>query len=89
MLNPKVALFFLAFLPQFVDASDQYVAFQLAGLGILFDMAGTSVNLLIAAIAGFAGERLKQKMQSTGWLNYISGGVMIALGLRLAIVRDK
>ena len=89
MLNPKVALFFVAFLPQFVDPIGENVALHLAGLGIAFDIAGTAVNLLIAYLASYAGERMKQKMRSSVWLHRFSGLVMILLGLRLALERKK
>ena len=89
ILNPKVALFFVAFLPQFVDPASDNVALQLAGLGILFDILGTAVNLLIAYAASYAGGRMKQKMRSSGFFNKFTGLIMIALGLRLAVVSKK
>ncbi|MBL7960178.1 LysE family translocator, partial [bacterium] len=89
ILNPKVALFFVAFLPQFVDPASDNVALQLAGLGIMFDILGTAVNLLIAYAASYAGERMKQKMRSSGFLNKFTGLIMIFLGLRLAVVNKK
>ena len=89
ILNPKVALFFVAFLPQFVDPASDNVTLQLAGLGIMFDILGTAVNLLIAYAASYAGERMKQKMRSSGFLNKFTGLIMIFLGLRLAVVNKK
>ena len=89
LLNPKVALFFVAFLPQFVDPASNTVALQLAGLGILFDISGTAVNVLVAYTASYAGDKLKQKMRSSGLLNKCTALIMIALGLRLALERKK
>lgn len=89
MLNPKVALFFVAFLPQFVDTSSESVAFQLAGLGLLFDIAGTAINIVIAYAASYAGERMKTKMRSSVMLHRFSALIMILLGLRLAMERKK
>lgn len=89
MLNPKVALFFVAFLPQFVDTSSENVAFQLAGLGLLFDIAGTAINIMIAYAASYAGERMKTKMRSSVMLHRFSALIMILLGLRLAMERKK
>ena len=89
MLNPKVALFFVAFLPQFVDTSSESVAFQLAGLGLLFDIAGTAINIVIAYAASYAGERMKTKMRSSVTLHRFSALIMILLGLRLAMERKK
>lgn len=89
MLNPKVALFFVAFLPQFVDTASENVAFQLAVLGILFDITGTAINIVIAYAASYAGMKMKEKMRSSGLLNKFTGLIMILLGLRLAMERKK
>lgn len=55
LLNPKTALFFLAFLPQFVDPSRGAVPFQIASLGLLFTLMGLTSDGLYALVAGTAG----------------------------------
>jgi threonine/homoserine/homoserine lactone efflux protein len=76
ILNPKVALFFLAFLPQFLDKSGSAFR-QTVSLGLLFDASGTAVNLIVAMAAGTAGALIPSKFR------YVTGGVFVALGLRL------
>ncbi len=59
ILNPKVALFFLAFLPQFVDPAAPVPALQILCLGLWFDFVGTLVNILVALVAAGAADRLR------------------------------
>ena len=82
VLNPKVALFFLAFLPQFVDASRGNPALQVVGLGLLFDTTGTLVNLAVAIGSSRAAARLRAP---SVWLQRATGGIFVALGVRLAL----
>ncbi|MDB4891361.1 MAG: Lysine exporter protein [Gemmatimonadetes bacterium] len=81
VLNPKVALFFLAFLPQFVDASRGNPALQVVALGLIFDFTGTMVNLAVAVGSSRAAARLRRQ---SGWLQRVTGVIFVALGLRLA-----
>ena len=83
-LNPKVALFFLAFLPQFVDASapNKPLAFLL--LGVLFDVNGTIWNLVVAAFAARLGRAFRSSAISV-WINRTLGGLFVYLGVRLAL----
>lgn len=85
VLNPKVALFFLAFLPQFVDPARGSAAAQIVVLGLLFDTSGTIVNLLVAAGAGGAAGRLRRADGPRRWMERVCGAVFIALGVRLAL----
>src|SRR6266568_2241209 len=59
VLNPKVALFFLAFLPQFVDPQRGPVFWQVIFLGLMFDTSGTLVNTTVALLSGSVGNRLR------------------------------
>jgi len=87
VLNPKVALFFLAFLPHFVDpaAPNQALAFLL--LGAIFNLNGTLWNLFVAWSSARMGERLMRRSALYTWFNRCVGGLFIALGVRLAFSR--
>ena len=84
VLNPKVALFFLAFLPQFTDAARGPLPLQFVLLGLVFVANGTIVCLGYALAASWLGNWLKNRYGFSTWLNRAMGGLFIALGLRLA-----
>ncbi|MEA2887437.1 MAG: hypothetical protein QOD11_1797 [Bradyrhizobium sp.] len=89
MLNPKVALFFLAFLPQFVavDAPGKALAFIV--LGFIFIFNGTMWCLGVAAFAAKAAGRLRRSSRAVLWINRALGGVFIALGIRVAMTQSR
>ena len=84
MLNPKVAIFFLAFLPQFIDASRGSVALQIVVLGLIFNIGGTLVNLAVAYAGGTLGELLRRNQSIARWQRRFTGLIFVGLGLRLA-----
>jgi threonine/homoserine/homoserine lactone efflux protein len=84
LLNPKTALFFLAFLPQFVDPSRGEVVFQIAFLGLLFALMGLASDGLYALAAGTAGRWVKRNSHFLRWDRYVTGGVFIGLGVTAA-----
>ena len=89
ILNPKVALFFLAFLPQFVNIKAGNVPLQLTLLGVWFNFSGTVVNILVAVTLGKMGNWLLNYPAFWKWQSKFTGGVLCALGLRLALASRK
>jgi threonine/homoserine/homoserine lactone efflux protein len=85
MLNPKVALFFLAFLPQFTDPARGPVPLQIALLGLIFIGNGTIVCIAYALAASWMGEWLKTRYDVATWLDRTMGGLFVGLGIRLAL----
>jgi threonine/homoserine/homoserine lactone efflux protein len=81
LLNPKTALFFLAFLPQFVEPSRGAVAFQIAFLGLLFTLMGLTSDSLYALAAATVGRWVKRNGHYLRWERYIIGSVFIGLGV--------
>lgn len=84
-LNPKVALFFLAFLPQFVDPRRGSVGGQMLVLGAMFVTIGLCSDSLYAFIAGGAGDWLKRQPAFASLQRYVAGTVFIGLGLAAAL----
>jgi threonine/homoserine/homoserine lactone efflux protein len=82
--NPKIILFFLAFLPQFVDPASANPTRDLVFLGVLYAALGLPVKVGVAIAAGTLSERVLRKPAALAWVNRVSGGVLVALGLRLA-----
>ena len=89
VLNPKVALFFLAFLPQFVDPERGPVALQIVTLGLLFNTSGTLVNILVAVLASGAGSWSRRRFGESPLLRRVTGVLFIGLGVRLALLERR
>ena len=85
VLNPKVALFFLAFLPQFADPARGNITLQVLTFGALFIVLGTMVNLLYAWAGGSLSATLRRDVRWQRRLNRISGTILFALGGRLLL----
>jgi len=89
VLNPKVALFFLAFLPQFVDITAGPPIPQIVFLGLLFNVQGTLVNLGVALLASRTTVWLRGSEQRISVLRRLTGAVFVALGARLAMASNR
>jgi threonine/homoserine/homoserine lactone efflux protein len=85
ILNPKVTLFFLAFLPQFVDAQAGNVGMQMALLGVVFMLVTIAVFGAVAIFAAMVGDWVRRKPAIGERLNVFAGLTFIALGIRVAI----
>ena len=85
VLNPKTALFFLAFLPQFVRPENGSVMLQLTVLGIVFVLLGLVSTAVFAVCAGVLGNFLRRNPTVLKWQGKVVGGIYCALGVRLAL----
>jgi RhtB (resistance to homoserine/threonine) family protein len=87
VLNPKVALFFLAFLPQFIDPASNMKVFAFLMLGLTFVTTGTIWCLILAWFASAFSERLRTNETIGQWLNRAAGALFVFLGARLATTK--
>jgi threonine/homoserine/homoserine lactone efflux protein len=85
LLNPKVILFILAFLPQFVDPTRPILP-QFLTLGLVFSLGGLLVNGAVGLFAGSIGQRVARSASLARWLSRISATIFGALALRLALM---
>jgi len=87
ILNPKTALFFLAFLPQFADVEAGPLAPQILVLGMIVTLSGLPCDATVAALSGRAGRILSASPRIQRILNWVSGSVLIGLGAFVAFSR--
>jgi threonine/homoserine/homoserine lactone efflux protein len=85
VLNPKTALFFLAFLPQFVDPDAVHPALQIAFLGVLFALLGLVTDSIWAIAADTAGGVLRRSRRFVKTQRYVTGTVYVGLGVATAL----
>jgi threonine/homoserine/homoserine lactone efflux protein len=88
ILNPKVAFFFLAFLPQFISPRGS-AFWQTVRLGLIFDLSGTMVKVIVALAASSVGDVLRNRLGGAPVFRWLTGSVFIGLGLRLGIASDR
>lgn len=87
VLNPKTALFFLAFLPQFADVEAGPLAPQILLLGLIVTLSGLPCDALVATLSGRAGRVLSASSMAQRLLNWVSGSILIGLGAFVAFGR--
>jgi threonine/homoserine/homoserine lactone efflux protein len=85
LLNPKVAVFFLAFLPQFASPTTDGMSLRLIALGLIFALLSVVVFSAIALFSGILGDRLSSNPRFAGALRWLTGFVLVGLGVRLAL----
>lgn len=83
-LNPKVTLFFLSFLPQFINVNAAHVELQMLLLGVLFMLQTVLIFGAVAFFSGVIGDKLRANSAIASRLNVIAGGIFIVLGIRVA-----
>lgn len=86
-INPKVVLFFLSFLPQFVVAARGDANWQIAWLGLAFTVQAAVLFGLLGYFSGAIGQWLKRTPRAGMWLDRIAGAIFVGLGLRLIVAR--
>lgn len=89
ILNPKGILFFMAFLPQFVDAQIGQVPLQMGAYGVSFTILCLLIYGMIGYFAGGLGDRLARQPRIADFMKWFSGSVLIGLGVRMAIPERK
>jgi threonine/homoserine/homoserine lactone efflux protein len=83
VLNPKVALFFIAFIPQFTNPSFGPIGWQVIMLGMIFNISGTTVNSSVAFLAGVLGDKLRLNKRVARVQRWFTGVVFLGLATRL------
>lgn len=86
-INPKVVLFFLSFLPQFVVPANGHVPLQMATLGVVFTVQAAVLFGALGWFAGGIGQWLQRRPRAGLWLDRVAGVVFVGLGLRMALSR--
>ncbi|MBK1697354.1 LysE family translocator [Rhodovibrio salinarum] len=86
VLNPKVAIFMLAFLPQFVDPTRGPVWAQMLVLGSLLNVGGIAINSTVASLVGLGAQRIQRSTRLQRAMNLVSGTLLGGLAVRLALI---
>jgi threonine/homoserine/homoserine lactone efflux protein len=89
VLNPKTALFFLSFIPQFVIRANGHVFFQFVALGTISVALNTTADLIVIALAGPVGEKIRSSAVFRRRQRTATGAIMIGLGTYLATSESK
>lgn len=89
VLNPKVAIFFMAFLPQFVRPELGHTSIQIIGLGILVILMAIVVEFSIILVAAKTTNFFRRNQKFSVWLDRVLGSVLIGLAVRLALTKNR
>ena len=89
MLNPKVTLFFIAFLPQFVNVQAGNIALQMLLLAAIFIVMTLCIFAAIASFSGLVGAYLQRNASASTYLNRLAGCAFIGLGIRIALPESR
>ena len=87
ILNPKVALFFLSFLPQFINPQSTHLKENISFLGLWFDIQGTLILIIVAILTGAFKNILQKNNAFWNWQEKITGLILFGLGLRMLFSR--
>ncbi|HMG66835.1 MAG TPA: LysE family translocator [Chitinophagaceae bacterium] len=87
ILNPKVAIFFLSFLPQFIDPQSAHLKEQISILGLWFDIQGTLILVIVAALTGHFKNILQKNKGFWRWQEKISGLILFGLGIKMIFAK--
>jgi threonine/homoserine/homoserine lactone efflux protein len=88
-LNPKVAIFFLSFLPQFIDPASPLFKVQLLSLGFWFDIQGTLILIIVAYLLGKTKNFIQQNSNVMTYLEKFTGIILIGLGIKVILTSKK
>lgn len=84
-LNPKVALFFLAFFPQFIEAKQINNPIPFLLLGVTYALIGVAWFLFLSLFASIFSQKIQSNQKSSFWMNKLSGLIFIIMGIHIAI----
>jgi len=88
VLNPKVALFFLAFVPQFIAPDASHPALTFVLLGVLFNVNAVPINMGYALLAAWATRRMRVVQRAMHWLDRLAGVMFVGFGIKLALTES-
>ena len=83
VLNPKVAIFFLSFLPQFIDPKSAHLKEQVGFLGLWFAVQGTLILIIVASLTGAFRNMLQHNKNFWNWQEKITGLILVGLGIKM------